>query len=133
MDTGLTVFNPTGDFIFEYKHYIPSFTSSSTPYNSLWSIGVNASNGVLIGVEADQRKIRIYNRNNGSNSSIDMKTSAFSLNEWFTVQIKYENGLWSVQVGENVISYSKTFTPTFVHLNAGYASTRLRDFKIKPL
>lgn len=132
-NTGISSFNLNSDFEFSYKYYSAYSVGSSTPYNSLWNFGVNENNGVLIGCEEDTQRLRIYNRNNGTNSVQQTKTGAFTHNIWVTVTIKYQSGVWSVTCGENTISYSKTIAPVFMRLNGSFTSTRLKELLVKPL
>ena len=130
--TGLSSFTFPTDFTITYKAYTPTSSSTDTNYNGLWSIGSNANNGVLIGTEISNKRIRLYNRNNGNNTSIEQKNNAYSGN-WFDVKISYNSGVWKIECGTQSITYSKTFTPQFIHLFGNYASVRFTDFKIKAL
>ena len=132
-NVGITNFGLTGDFEMTYKFYMDYSSGATSPYNNLWNIALNSSNGVLIGCEGEDRRIRVYNRQNNSNTSIDMKTNCYSYKNWVDVSIKYQSGTWSITVGGQSVSYSKTFTPTSIHLNSNFASVRLTDFMIKPL
>ena len=132
-NVGLTSFGLNSDFEMSYKFYPPNPTGGYVQANSLWNMGANTNNGVLIGTEAENKRIRIYNRNNGTNTSIDLKTNCYNYDEWSTATIKYENGVWSITVNGNTLSYSKTFTPTSIHLNYNFPSVRLKEFMIKPL
>ena len=132
-NVGITNFGLTGDFEMTYKFYMDYSSGATSPYNNLWNIALNSNNGVLIGCEGEDRRIRVYNRQNASNTSIDMKTNCYSYKNWVDVSIKYQSGTWSITVGGQSVSYSKTFTPTSIHLNSTFASVRLTDFLIKPL
>ena len=132
-NVGITNFGLTGDFEMTYKFYMDYSSGATSPYNNLWNIALNSNNGVLIGCEGEDRRIRVYNRQNASNTSIDMKTNCYSYKNWVDVSIKYQSGTWSITVGGQSVSYSKTFSPTSIHLNSNFASVRLTDFMIKPL
>ena len=132
-DTGISNFDLTGDFEFAYKYYNNNPTNNDYRYNSLWVFGLDNNNGVFLGCEDQDRKIRVYNRNNGSTTSIQQTTNVYNRNEWIDVSIKYVNGVWSITVGANTITYSKTFNPTFIHLFDNYTLTRIKEVMIKPL
>ena len=132
-NTGISNFDLTGDFEFAYKYYNANPTNNDYRYNSLWVFGLDNNNGVFLGCEDQDRKIRVYNRNNGSTTSIQQTTNVYNRNEWIDVSIKYVNGVWSITVGANTITYSKTFNPTFIHLFDNYTHTRIKEILIKPL
>lgn len=132
-NVGLT---PTGfpsNFQFSYEAYMNPGTTSYSNNNSLWRIGTDENNGILIGVESENKRIRIYNRVNNSNSSQQIMTDCFNYQEWVTVVIEYNSGVWKITIGSKSISYSKSFTPAILHLNAAATNTRLREVKVKPL
>lgn len=138
-DVGITT-NLLSDFEFSYKYYLTQWESGmgASQWNTLWNIGVDTNNGVLIGCEAENSRIRIYNRNNGQNTSQTLKEGCYpnfgSTNvDWFDVSIKYENNVWSVNVNGNTITYSKTFNPTFIRMYSNYSKPRIREIKVKAL
>jgi len=132
-DTGITNFDLTGDFEFAYKYYNANPTNNNHEYNSLWVFGLDNNNGVFLGCEDQDKKIRVYNQDNGSLTTIQQITNAYNRNEWIDVSIKYVNGEWSIIVGANTITYSKTFNPTFIHFFDNYPLTRIKEILIKPL
>ena len=136
-NVGLNNFTFPSNFLFSYKAYMnPTGSTGTSSYlnnNSLWRFGSDENNGVLIGLESENKRIRIYNRVSNSNTSQQIQTNSYNYQEWVTVEIEYNNGVWKVTVGNNSISYSKTFTPTIFHLNATFSATLLKEFKIKPL
>lgn len=96
-------------------------------------IGSDVNNGVLIGTEGSSTRMRIYSRVNGNNTVQKTTNNAFTMNNWFTVTIKYTNGTISIDTGNTPISYSlanvsyfKTYTPE------SYA-IQLSEFLVKPL
>lgn len=131
--TGITSFGLTGDFEMSFQHYINATSVTSPDYNALWNIGQDNNNGVLIGVEGAEKRIRIYNRSTGSNTSAQIQTNAYNTKTWNTFIIRYVNGVWSLTSGSYTLSYSKSFTPAFIRLNSNFTSTRLKEFMIKPL
>ena len=132
-NVGITNFALTGDFEMTYKFNMNYSSGATSPYNNLWNMALDSNNGVLIGCEGENKRIRVYNRQNASNTSIDMKTDCYSYKNWVDVSIKYQSGTWSITVGGQSVSYSKTFSPTSIHLNSNFASVRLTDFMVKPL
>ena len=135
-DTGLNPFTFPSNFKFTYKMYQSPTGSGAgvyVPHNSLWRFGTDENNGVLIGCESESKKIRIYNRVNNSNTSQQISTDSYNYNEWVDVTIEYNSGVWKITTGTHTISYSKTFTPVLLHLNAEYNQVKLKEFKIKPL
>ena len=103
-NVGITNFGLTGDFEMTYKFYMDYSSGATSPYNNLWNIALNSNNGVLIGCEGEDRRIRVYNRQNASNTSIDMKTNCYSYKNWVDVSIKYQSGTWSITVGGQTVS-----------------------------
>lgn len=132
-NVGLSSFSLTGDFEFSFDYYHTSNSPYDVNSNCLWSIGTDNNNGVLIGTESSDRRIRIYNRYNGNNTVIQTQTSSFRVQEWTNCNITYINGLWKLEIGDKEVSYSKIFNPSFIRLFSNYPSMRLKEFKIKPL
>ena len=118
------------NFIFSMK-YNPDDTGSWG--NGLWLVGSNSNNGVLIGAEGTDSRIRIYNWNNGSASSQQTLNNAFSSSSWNTLEIEFNNGVWTSRVGENSVSYTKSFTPSLFKFYASAQKARFAEIKIKAL
>lgn len=101
--------------------------------NGLWLVGTNANNGVLIGAEGTNSRLRIYNWNNGSASSQQTLNNSFSSNSWNTLEIEYNNGTWTSRVGSNAVSYSKSFTATLFKFYDSAQKARFAEIKLKAL
>ena len=125
---GLDTFTFPQNFEITYKYYLTSATEQN---NLLWLLGQTENNGVLIGSEGTNRRIRIYNRTT-TNTKVAEQNYAFVLNEWNTITITYENDVVSIKGNDVPISYSKTFTPS-KFLTYASSSSRMKEFKIKAL
>lgn len=121
---------PSSNFVFSMK-YNPNDTGSWG--NGLWLVGSDANNGLLIGAEGTSSRLRIYDWINASASSKQTLNSAFSSNSWNTLEIEYNNGVWTSRVGTNQISYSKTFTASLFKFYSDAQKSRFAQIKVKPL
>ena len=120
----------SGDYVFSMKHYAGGTDSWG---NSLWLIGSDSSNGLLIGAERTNTRLRIYNWNNGSASAQQTRNSSYSASTWYDLEIEYSNGVWSVKANGNTISYSKTFTTNIIKAYSEERYARLCEIKVKKL
>jgi len=120
----------SGDYVFSMKHYAGGTDSWG---NSLWLIGSDSSNGLLIGAERTNTRLRIYNWNNGSASAQQTRNSSYSASTWYDLEIEYSNGVWSVKANGYTISYSKTFTTNIIKAYSEERYARLCEIKVKKL
>lgn len=115
-----------------YKFKVTS-TSGTGNGSLLWCIGSDVNNGVLIGTEGTDARMRIYLRSNGNNTVQQTSNNLYSLNTWFDVKITYTNGTISITVGGQTISYSLSSVAYFkTYTSASYA-VQLSQFVVKPL
>ena len=129
-DVQLSNLNLPSHFVFSMK-YCPNNTGGWG--NSLWLIGSDLNNGVLIGAEGTNTRLRIYDWTNGSPSSQQVLNSSFSTYEWNELEIEYDNGVWTSRVGTNSVTWSKTFNPTLIKNYSDIPKSMLCMFKIKAL
>lgn len=99
----------------------------------LWYIGADSSNGVLIGSEDSDRRIRIYNRSGGSNTVIGTENYVFTKQQWTDAEITLNNGTITVSVGGKSLSHSLSSRTVFETWGSNYTNCRIAEFKIKPL
>ena len=100
--------------------------------SGLWNIGVDTNNGILIGHEATDRRIRAYIRTNGSNSAQTPQNNAYSYQTWTDAEITYQNGTISLSVGGKTISYSIS-APNIMQFYDSYTKLEIAEFKLKAL
>ena len=98
----------------------------------LWVIGADVNNGVLIGHEGTDRRIRIYSRTGGSNTARATENYVYSYQTWTDAEITYNNGTISMTVGGKTVSYSLSST-AFMQFYMSYSMLRIAEFKIKAL
>lgn len=118
------------NFVFSMKHYAGGTDSWG---NALWLIGSDSQNGLLIGAERSNTRLRIYNWSNGTASVQQTRNSSFTASTWYTLEIEYNNGVWTVKANGNTISYSKSFATTIIKNYSETKYARLSEIKIKPL
>ena len=118
-------------FKIEYKFYNTNNDTTATG-TGLWIIGADTDNGVLIGHEGTDRRIRIYSRSSGSNTVRATENTVYTYQTWTDALITYNNGTISLTVGGKTISYSLSST-NVMQTYAVYSALRLAEFKIKPL
>lgn len=107
-------------------------TDSTATGTGLWNIGTNTNNGVLIGHEGSDRRIRIYSRSNGSNTARDTQNYVYSYQTWTDAEITYENGTITMTVGGKSVSYNLSSAVIMQFFNS-YPQLRIAEWKIKPL
>ena len=129
-DVSVPVSDLPSHFVFSMKHYAGGTGSWG---NALWLIGSDASNGVLIGAERTNTRLRIYDWSNGSASVQQTKNSSYTANSWYDLEIEYDNGTWTVRANGNTISYSKSFATNIIKNYSETRYARLRELKIKAL
>lgn len=103
--TSTTTFNKTLPSSFELRYKFKTKTTGTSGTGLLWSIGTDANNCVLIGHEASDRRIRLYTRSNGSNTSRYTQNYSFNFQEWTDTIIRYEDNIISITVNNNTLSY----------------------------
>lgn len=103
--TNNTTFNKTLPSEFELKYKFKTKTTGTSGTGLLWLIGTDANNCVLIGHEPSDRRIRLYSRINGSNTSRYIQNYAFNFQEWTDTKIRYEDNIISITVNNNTLSY----------------------------
>lgn len=114
---------------YKFKNMRTDNDSSGT---GLWNIGTNTNNGVLIGHEGSDRRIRIYSRSNGSNTARDTQNYVYSYQTWTDAEITYENGTITMTVGGKTVSYSLS-SAVIMQFYASYSNLRVAEWKIKAL
>jgi len=118
------------NFVFSMKHYAGGTDSWG---NALWLIGSDSQNGLLIGAERSNTRLRIYNWSNGNASVQQTMNSSYSASTWYTLEIECNNGVWTVKANGNTISYSKSFATSIIKAYSEERYARLSEIKIKPL
>ena len=74
--------------------------------SGLWVIGTDTNNGVLIGHEGTDCRIRAYLRSNGTNTVKGTENNAYAYQTWTDAVITYNNGTISMTVGDKTVSSS---------------------------
>ena len=119
-------------FKVNYK-FKPVGTDQINSSNSgLWNIGANTNNGVLIGHEATDKRLRIYSRSNGTNTVQRTENSVYTHNQWNDAELTYNNGSISITVGGKTISYTLS-TATIMQFYNSYSNLRIAEWKLKAL
>lgn len=114
---------------YKFKNMNNDTTATGT---GLWNIGSDSNNGVLIGHEGSDRRIRIYSRSGGSNTVRATENYVYSYQTWTDAEITYDNGSISMTVGGKTVSYNLSST-TFMQFYMAYPMLRIAEFKIKAL
>ena len=114
---------------YKFKNMRTDNDSSGT---GLYVIGTNTNNGVLIGHEGSDRRIRIYSRSNGSNTARDTQNYVYSYQTWTDAEITYENGTITMTVGGKSVSYNLSSAVIMQFYNS-YPQLRIAKWNIKPL
>ena len=99
----------------------------------LWYIGADSSNGVLIGPEDSDRRIRIYNRSGGNNTVIGTENYVFTKQQWTDAEITLNNGTITISVGGKSLSHSLSSRTVFETWGSNYTNCRIAEWKLKPL
>ena len=107
-------------------------TDNDSRGTGLYVIGTNTNNGVLIGHEGSDRRIRIYSRTNGSNTVRATENYVYSYQTWTDAEITYENGTITMTVGGKSVSYNLSSSVIIQFYNS-YPELRIAEWKIKPL
>ena len=114
---------------YKFKNMRTDNDSSGT---GLYVIGTNTNNGVLIGHEGSDRRIRIYSRSNGSNTARDTQNYVYSYQTWTDAEITYENGTITMTVDGKSVSYNLSSAVIMQFYNS-YPQLRIAKWNIKPL
>ena len=114
---------------YKFKNMNTDTTATGT---GLYVIGTNTNNGVLIGHEGSDRRIRIYSRSNGSNTARDTQNYVYSYQTWTDAEITYENGTITMTVDGKSVSYNLSSAVIMQFFNS-YPQLRIAEWKIKPL
>lgn len=107
-------------------------TDGAVTGTGLWVIGTDTDNGVLIGHEGADRRIRVYSRSNGSNTARDAQNYVYSFQTWTDAKITYENGTITMTVGGKSVSYNLS-SAVIMQFYTSYTNMRISEWKIKPL
>lgn len=107
-------------------------TSDYADGSGLWVIGTDTNNGVLIGHEGTDRRIRIYSRSSGSNTARATENHVYSYQTWTDATITYNNGTISLTIGGKTVSYSLS-SSIIMQFYSSYSYLRIAEWKIKPL
>lgn len=100
--------------------------------SGLWVIGTDTDNGVLIGHEGTDRRIRAYLRSNGTNTVKGTENNAYAYQTWTDAVITYNNGTISMTVGDKTVSSSLS-SSIIMQFYSSYSYLRISEWKIKPL
>lgn len=100
--------------------------------SGLWVIGTDTDNGVLIGHEGTDRRIRAYLRSNGNNTVKGTENNVYSYQTWTDAVITYNNGAISLTIGGKTVSYSLS-SSIIMQFYSDYSYLRIAEWKIKPL
>lgn len=100
--------------------------------SGLWVIGTDTNNGVLIGHEGTDCRIRIYSRSGGSNTVRATENNVYSYQTWTDAVITYNNGAISLTIGGKTVSYSLS-SSIIMQFYSNYSYLRIAEWKIKPL
>ena len=115
---------------YKFKNMNQNNDSSGT---WLWQIGADSNNGLLIGHEGTDRRIRIYSRISGSNTVRGTENYVYSYQTWTDAEITLNNGTMSITIGGKTLSYSLSSTSYFKSYGTNYTNCRLAEFKVKPI
>ena len=125
--------NVTLPSAFKVTYKFKNMNSSTQGTGSgLWNIGIDTNNGILIGHEGTDKRIRAYIRTNGNNSAQTPQNNAYSYQTWTDTEITYQNGTISLSVGGKTISYNIS-APNIMQTYEPYTKLRIAEWKIKPL
>jgi hypothetical protein len=119
-------------FKVNYKFKNTNTSGSQSNGSGLWNIGADTNNGILIGHETSDKRIRAYIRTNGSNSAQTPVNNVYEYNTWTDAEIVYQNGTISLTVVGQTISYSISAL-NIMQFYASYTALRIAEWKIKPL